>query len=668
MATKFKPNKKGVITGTKNADKITWAKGWTKTITVNANGGGDTINFNNSKYKNKLYGQDGSDTIYGGTKNDTINGGKGNDKIYAQAGDDKIYAGVGKDYINAGKGTNYIYLNKNEGNNTIVKGGGSDTIVFAQESNFNNFKFYYSGNDLIFTANGTSAILKDFAKGGHSAKYIQAGSQKYKLGGKTSGKITGSNGKDLLVSTGGKDTINGGSGNDIIKGGKGNDVINAGAGTNSIYYSLGDGNDTIQYGGGTDTLVFDKGITVSATYSGNDLKVKYSGGSQSNTITISNFKNKKSVKYITVGGTKKSVDSYIKGGDSGADKIYEVNDTHLYDDPEHPLTLTSGQNNKVVFSGQYDDCYITSNNASAYTDTLQISDIKMTNGYNISNLEYLYNDTTLTIDTYWQNQETDEQGGGYIMYTATNTPKIAIADSERTYNFSGYTSVQGTNLNPLELADGNNLVYIKAQTGTSYITSNDDYNVIKTEYGEHGSGLNYLYGGGHDLICTSSSSNDVYTATIDGDTSVVIYDADGTDIINANGDNVRVIFDAGKTTTFKTQGIFIDKTVLSNMSDAEFKNIFSTDKGMNIAEMNIDDGDTLNVNGSAITFDNWSIDTNNVHQAVAGWLTDNSGYTSVADALEKCTDDALLTSLKNCFVNGTYQTPSAPPVWHPIVD
>ena len=76
---------------------------------------------------------------------------------------------------------------------------------------------------------------------------------------------------------------------------------------------------------------------------------------------------------------------------------------------------------------------------------------------------------------------------------------------------------------------------------------------------------------------------------------------------------------------------------------------------MNIAEMNINDGDTLNVNGSAITFDNWSIDTNNVHAAVAGWLTDNSGYTSVADALEKCTDADLLASLKACFVDGTYQ-------------
>lgn len=333
-------------------------------------------------------------------------------------------------------------------------------------------------------------------------------------------------------------------------------------------------------------------------------------------------------------------------GGGGDTTTYTVNDdSYGYD----PLVLSGGHNNKVIFSDEYDDCYITSNNTSAYTDTLEITNVAISDKNYISEVLYDSNDTTLTIDTY----DTDNNGG-YIMYTAANNPNIVIKDTKATYNFSGYKEVKGTSDSRFTLADGNNMVYIKAQTGTSYITSNDDINIIKTEYGEHGAGLNYLYGGGHDVIATASSSNDVYTATIDGNTSVVIYDADGQDTINANGENVRVIFDAGKTTTFKTQGIFIDKTVLSGMTTEEFKNIFSTDKGMNIAEMNINDADTLNVNGSAITFDNWSIDTNNVHAAVAGWLTDNSGYTSVADALEKCTDADLLASLKTCFVDGTY--------------
>ena len=41
MATKIKPNKKGVVTGTKKADKITWlsSKDWAKALTVNAGAG-----------------------------------------------------------------------------------------------------------------------------------------------------------------------------------------------------------------------------------------------------------------------------------------------------------------------------------------------------------------------------------------------------------------------------------------------------------------------------------------------------------------------------------------------------------------------------------------------------------------------------------------------------
>ena len=66
----IKPNKKGVVTGTKKKDKITWlsSKDWKRVLTVNAGAGNDVINFKKSKYKNKLNGDAGDDTIYGGTK------------------------------------------------------------------------------------------------------------------------------------------------------------------------------------------------------------------------------------------------------------------------------------------------------------------------------------------------------------------------------------------------------------------------------------------------------------------------------------------------------------------------------------------------------------------------------------------------------------------------
>ena len=43
----IKPDKKGKVTGTKKAEKITWStdKDWAKALTVNAGLGNDIINF-----------------------------------------------------------------------------------------------------------------------------------------------------------------------------------------------------------------------------------------------------------------------------------------------------------------------------------------------------------------------------------------------------------------------------------------------------------------------------------------------------------------------------------------------------------------------------------------------------------------------------------------------
>lgn len=212
------------VTGTKKKDKITWtsSKPWNRALTVNAGKGNDIINFKKSKFKNTLNGQDGNDKIYGGKKDDKINGGNGNDKLYGYAGNDiikggkgndyidggagndqiygesgtnilkggagndsiyggsgndNIYGGAGNDTINAGKGNNRIIINKNNGTDTILNGGGVDTIVLE---GFTMEDFYYShtewnGDDLelLGIAGCNKIILKDYAKGSHSVKYME---------------------------------------------------------------------------------------------------------------------------------------------------------------------------------------------------------------------------------------------------------------------------------------------------------------------------------------------------------------------------------------------------------------------------------------------------------------------------------------------------------------
>ena len=78
----------------------------------------------------------------------------------------------------------------------------------------------------------------------------------------TSGKVTGSNGDDIIKGSGGDDTIYGGNGNDIIKGGEGNDKLYGGRGKNTFIFSPGDGKDTIYYQNGEDIIDITKAATI----------------------------------------------------------------------------------------------------------------------------------------------------------------------------------------------------------------------------------------------------------------------------------------------------------------------------------------------------------------------------------------------------------------------
>ncbi len=201
------------VTGTKKKDKITWvsSKAWKKALTVNAGSGNDVINFKKSKYKNKLNGQAGNDTIYGGTKNDIIHGNAGADKLYGYNGADKIYGDASNDKIYGGNGNDTLYAGKG---NDYVDGG--------------------ANNDKIYGNYGSNTLK----------------------GGAGNDTITGGTGKDKIYGGAGDDKLYGGAGNDSIWSGTGFDTINAGAGSNKIYIGKNDGGCYILSGGGNDTISF----------------------------------------------------------------------------------------------------------------------------------------------------------------------------------------------------------------------------------------------------------------------------------------------------------------------------------------------------------------------------------------------------------------------------
>ena len=545
MAT-IKPNKKGVVTGTKKADKITWisSKDWKKALTINAGAGNDKIDFKKSKYKNKLNGQVGNDTIWGGTTVDIINGGAGNDKIYGYngndslfagtgidivyggngndkimgqsgtntlygeagndtitggTGNDKIYGGKGNDVINAGKGTNTIYLNKNDGKDIISKGGGKDTVIFAQEKNFGNFTFAYAGNNLNITANGTTAVLKDYKKGGHSVKTVKAGNYSFNnvVTSTVDDRANGTKANDLFIFNGEECDIYTGAGNDIlflnnddyyVYASQGNNYFNLKNADTVIYLKGMNGNNTIvsdweddieldftrnEAGSGStkNEMLRSLALTGDDTYkyvlgqkSGNDLVLK---ALNNKTVSISNFYSPNN-QWGEVDITDFSGNISLYGGFN----------SHLFFTTPTATLLTgndtlTGKNNNYIYTATDDIAYnLTLNNSS----------------YNIANIETDANKTVVLNNS--NNNYIDTWGGGVVNLTMTGNNNYFYSDESLHSTYS----VTGDN-NYLELS------YINSSTIT--LNGKNNYADLYID--------NVEYEKGMDITINTTGQNEIYS-------------------------------------------------------------------------------------------------------------------------------------------------------------
>ena len=516
MATKFVP-KKNKVTGTKKKDKITWidSKAWNKALTVKAGASNDIINFKKSKYKNKLYGEAGNDTIYGGKNADYIDGGKGNDKLYGTAGgntikggagkdsiyggtgNDKIYAGTGNDYINAGKGSNIIYFGQSDGDNNVVKGGGTDTIYFNKADKLKNVTYKYSGNNLILTSGDTTVTLTNYKKG-HSAKYIQVGSTKKTLSAflKSAKKtpevspvptpteptvpvipdppVPGPdsyiniNGTKVITGTDENDDLAGSFGTNRIYAGNGNDVITTtGDAWTTSYIYAGAGNDTITCGAGQDYI--------------------YGGGGE-NTI-------------------------YLSAG-SGADYTFDENDnTFVFKDITNlnQLTFTAGEQDS---RGLYADLTITGYGNSG--DSLTVKNFFNIEGYDYSKIKL----------------QAGTNGEAVSLYELINQSELNKYYLTGTYK-PKHNSV--TTSPAQRAAQIDSVIYGKTP-GTS------SHNVILGTAG----GNNTFYSGGFN---TGIAGSGVYGMTM-------IYGGDGDETFNAEGNKIY-INNNGTLETYDCSSLYI---------------------------------------------------------------------------------------------------------------
>ena len=483
MATAIKPNKKGIVQGTKKNDKIVWqnSKEWQKALTVNALAGNDTIDFRKSRFNNKIFGGDGNDIVYGGAGHDVIKGDNGNDKLYGFAGNDQIWGGNHNDIIDGGAGNDKLF--GDAGNDKLYGGVGNDTI--------------------------TAGLGNDYVDGGV--------------------------GNDMIYGTAGTNTLLGGAGNDTIFGGTGTDTINAGAGVNRIFISKNGGNDTIISGNGNDILHLqdEKSLgSVSFAYSGDDLIIKTKSG---NNITLKNFANGHSVKTIACQGYSVAIDkllprSVIYGDEStvnGTNRDDIINVRHIGVTTVNPgkgddvINLIGGGQN-VTVNVNAGDGNLSINNVAALTtgsDSIKfnmISDTLIREQYGVNYVQGTQQGNSLDINLI--NGENIRIDNFYNL-SETNLRRFSYKDSDVT----GYRSFADLIRTDTISANGG----FNAESNFNFIVADDEnpHNIVLT-------------GGGRNTIVTGGSAMDVINidqTTPGGRGNVVVVNDSGDKYVTDNG-------------------------------------------------------------------------------------------------------------------------------------
>ena len=299
----------------KNIDYTYTKKG----VTINANGGNDTIY--GSWYSDTINGGDGGDTIYSSTGNDTISGGKGVNNLNYNS------SSFGHDIVKLTKGET-LNINSNyissyaQGDTKSTK---NDLVLKYNDNNTVTIKNYYAKDTgAVVNINGV-----DLTK---TVKLAEVNASNYfdKEGQKAVRKYTGSALADKVDARGVEQlkdkngnlldtgvTLNTGLGDDVIYGSKYNDTITGGKGDNTIYHYAGEGDDTIVLTKGENLTIhladIDKSnLTYSSDKKGN-LIISYtqtiSEAEKTGSIILKNFYKKDTtgadtyVKLITSDGT-----------------------------------------------------------------------------------------------------------------------------------------------------------------------------------------------------------------------------------------------------------------------------------------------------------------------------------------------------------------------------
>lgn len=290
------------ITGSAEADALTFTGGYLGAVNVAMGGGNDSILA--SSGNDSLRGDDGDDTLAGSLGNDSLDGGTGVDSLYGGNGDDLLilrfwdsaYGGANNDLLSVNDnypatldgGANFDIL-RFEGNYDITGStitgieqlnlNNNDTMTATQLGLFTTVSAYnagYTSAGVTLSEGGTATInlaasLSSYFSltGSSDADILTFGPAYtgiiYAYTGGGDDSVTAASGNDSLRGEDGNDSIFGYNGNDSIDGGNGDDVLNGQNGNDTI--DGGTGIDSIVGGVGDDVLVARLGDSV---YGGNN--------------------------------------------------------------------------------------------------------------------------------------------------------------------------------------------------------------------------------------------------------------------------------------------------------------------------------------------------------------------------------------------------------------
>lgn len=219
----------------------------------------------------KIYGENHNDTLYGNDGDDEIHGGLGIDKIYGDAGTDNIYGDAGDDILNGGAENDFIYggagqdnIRGDEGDDYLAGHNDNDDILGGEG---NDYILGGAGDDILHGENGKDELHGgdgvDFMSGGDGIDRLFAddGDDIVVFGGDGGDEIYGGGGNDFIQGNEGNDWLDGGEDNDTAIGGNGEDALFGRDGDDTLYGNSGDdyidgdaGKDSIEGGDGNDYL------------------------------------------------------------------------------------------------------------------------------------------------------------------------------------------------------------------------------------------------------------------------------------------------------------------------------------------------------------------------------------------------------------------------------